>query len=279
MADGSSSKVASRSRPKVAHVGKGALQVLHNLRGLGSFFLITLGVLFFRFRHGRRVIFPRILQSLHLGGIRMMPMVGFLAVACGIVVVGQTVALLSRVGATQFLGATMVTVVVREMGPLVTAMAVLARVGTGNVVELGAQRVLGEVEALEALGVDPIHYLVVPRVMGLAISTLTLTVYFTLMTLVIGFLAAFIQDVPLLPGEYLRQIAGALHAADFLLLTFKGLAFGVIIAITTSYHGLARPLRLGDLGSATTAAILNAVFLCVLLDAGFIVMYLLTSVS
>ena len=64
----------------------------------------------------------------------------------------------------------MVAVVVRELGPLLTAMLVLAWSGTRNVIELGTARALGEVEALEALRIDPIHYLVVPRVIGMALA-------------------------------------------------------------------------------------------------------------
>ena len=99
-----------------------------------------------------------------------MPVVFFLAFALGFVVIGQTVALLSRLGAEDMAGTIMVTVIVRELGPLVTALLVLARIGTATVIELGTARALGEVEALEALGIDPIHYLVMPRVLGLAIS-------------------------------------------------------------------------------------------------------------
>src|SRR5207249_9259941 len=97
-----------------------------------------------------------------------------------------------------YLGTIMVIVVVRELGPLLTALLVLARVGTANVVELGTARATGEVEALEALGIDPVHYLVVPRVVGMAVGLFALTVYLILGALVSGYLWAFIQDVPLL---------------------------------------------------------------------------------
>ena len=91
--------------------------------------------------------------------------------ALGLVIVGQTVSLLSRVGAQQYIGTVMVTVIVRELGPLLAALIVLARAGTPNVVELGMMRALGEVEALESLGIDPIHYLVMPRVLAMIPSS------------------------------------------------------------------------------------------------------------
>jgi phospholipid/cholesterol/gamma-HCH transport system permease protein len=179
------------------------------------------------------------------------------------------------VGATNWAGTVMVTVVVRELGPLVTALLVLARIGTAIVIELGTARALGEVEALEALGIDPIHYLVMPRVIALAISISALTVYLILIALVSGYVVAFLQDVPLRPGDYFSQLASALRWEDFALLALKTCTFGVVIGITTCYEGLAHQLRLDDVANATTAAVVNSVIICVLLDGLFIVVYLL----
>ena len=137
------------------------------------------------------------------------------------------------------------------------------------------QRASREVEALEALGIDPVHYLVVPRVIGLALGTFALTVYLILGALVSGYLWAYIQDVPILPGEYFRQLTGALRGLDFVLLALKTSAFGFIIAIVTCYHGLAQPLRLEEVSRATVHAVAQAVIAFVVLDALFILAYLL----
>jgi phospholipid/cholesterol/gamma-HCH transport system permease protein len=168
----------------------------------------------------------------------------------------------------------MVVVVVRELGPLLGALLVLARIGTANVVELGTARAMGEVEALEALGIDPIHYLVVPRVVGMALGIFSLTVYLILGALISGYIWAFIQDVPLRPVDYFRQLAGSLRGLDFALLALKTLAFGFIIAIVTCYHGLAQPLRLEEVSFATVRAVAQSVIACVVIDALFIVIYL-----
>ena len=189
---------------------------------------------------------------------------------------GQTVSALARVGQIDFLGSTMVIVIVRELGPLLTAMLVLARVGTANVIELGTARALGEVEALEALGIDPVHYLILPRIMGMALGIFSLTIYLILGALGSGYLFAFLQDVPLTPGDYLKQIASALNWLDFALLALKTVAFGFFIAIVTCYHGLAQPLRLEDVSRVAVKAVTQGVVACVLIDAIFIVFYLLT---
>ena len=202
-------------------------------------------------------------------------MVSFLAAALGLVIIGQTVLLLARVGVEQLLGTIMVTVVVRELGPIVAALLVMARTGTAMVIELGTTRALGEVEALEALGIDPIHYLVVPRVLGTAFAIFSLTVYLILGALFSGYIFAFFQDANLSPGEYCRLIAAALNWSDFILLALKTFSFGVIIAIVTCYHGLAQPLRLEEVSNATVRAVAQCVIGCVLLDALFIIVYLL----
>jgi len=263
-------------RSLTGYLGRGLFRFLLTMQGLGAFALITLGVMVARFGAARQVIRPLIFKEAARAGLRLLPMFLFMSAALGLVVIGQTVSWLTRVGAINFLGTIMVVVVVRELGPLVAALLVLARIGTANVIELGTARAMGEVEALEALGIDPVHYLVVPRVMGMALGVFALTVYLILGALFSGYLWAFVQDVPLRPGDYFRQLATALSGLDFALLAVKTLSFGFIIALVTCYHGLAQPLRLEEISRATVAAVAQSVIACVLIDALFIIIYLAT---
>jgi phospholipid/cholesterol/gamma-HCH transport system permease protein len=259
------------------YIGRKLFRFLLTIQGIGAFALITLGVLLTKFRVARRVVHPRIFHEISRAGLRLLPMFLFLALAIGFLVIGQSVAALQKFGAMSYFGKIMVIVVVRELGPLIAALMVLARIGTANVVELGTSRAMGEVEALEALGIDPVHYLVVPRVLGMAIGVFALTVYLILGVLASGYLWAFIQDVPLRPGDYFQQLAGALSGLDFALLALKTFLFGFIISIVTCYHGLAQPLRLEEVSYATVRAVAQSVIACVLLDALFIVIYLASS--
>lgn len=255
-------------------LGRKILRLLLTIQGLGAFALITLGVLVAKFRVAPQVIRPLMCEEISRAGVRLLPMFLFLALALGFLVIGQSVAVLARVGAIHYLGTIMVVVVVRELGPLLAALLVLARIGTANVVELGTARALGEVEALEALAIDPIHYLVVPRVVGMAAGIFALTVYLIIGALASGYLWAFLQDVPLTPGDYFRELAQALTGLDFVMLALKTSLFGFILAIVTCYHGLAQPLRLEEVSSATVRAVAQSVIACVLLDAVFILIYL-----
>jgi phospholipid/cholesterol/gamma-HCH transport system permease protein len=256
------------------YTGRKLIGLIEDIRGMASLLLITMVVVATKFNTARAVIHPLVRKQMTRAGLRLLPMMAFLAFALGMVVIGQTVLILNRLGTQSYVGTVMVTVVVRELGPVLAALLVLARVGTANVIELGTARAMGEVEALEALGIDPIHYLVVPRVIGIALSIFALTIYLILFALLSGYLFAFMEGVPLLPGEYFQQLAGALLWQDFVLLALKTICFGTLIATVTCFEGLAQPLRLEGVSRATTSAVAKCIVGVVLFDALFIIVYL-----
>ena len=251
-------------------LGRAVLRVVRAAQAPIAFTLISLSVAFLKPGAAARVIRPLVRSQIYRAGWRLLPMTSFFALALGLVIIGETLALLTRVGIQDYAGVVMVSIVVRELGPLAVALLVLARVGTAYVIELGTARASGEVEALEAQGIDPIHYLVVPRVVGLALAVFSLTVYFILAALASGYGFAFLQDVPLLPAEYFRQLVRALTAADFVMLGLKTLGFGGVIAMFACFEGLARPIRLEDVSGATTRAVVQSLVGCALLDAVFV---------
>ncbi|HXA44761.1 MAG TPA: ABC transporter permease [Candidatus Angelobacter sp.] len=256
-------------------LGRKMFLFLLTVQGLGAFALITLGVILRKYRVASNVVHPRIRQEIGRSGVALLPMFLFVALALGFLIVGQTVSALAKVGASEYLGSTMVIVVVRELGPLLAAMLVLARVGTANVIELGTARALGEVEALESMGIDPVHYLIMPRVIGMALGIFSLTIYLIIGALGSGYLFAFLQGAPMTPGDYFHQITEALDWLDFALLALKTLAFGFFIAVVTCYHGLAQPLRLEDVSRVAVRAVSQGVIVCVVIDAFFILLYVL----
>ena len=264
----------SATRTYAELLGARIVDTIEVLRELGAFAVITLGVTLTKFNVAKRVVHPLIFAQIWNAGVRLLLMVGFIGAAFGFLIVGQTVGLLTRVGAEGYIGTVMVTVIVRELGPLLTALIVLARAGTANVVELGTMRALGEVEALESLGVDPIHYLVMPRVIGLATSVFCLTTYLVLIAIAGGYVFAFLQNVPLTLTDYLAQLNNALRWEDFALFALKTVLFGSIIAVVSCYHGLARPLRVEEISQVTARAVVESVTGCVLLDALFLLGYL-----
>jgi phospholipid/cholesterol/gamma-HCH transport system permease protein len=255
-------------------VGRGVFGFFTAGRRLVAFTLITLGVLATKWRVASEVAFPSMRLELAGAGLRLLPMFLFMAAALGLAVIGQAVSWMGRLGANSYLGTILVIVVVRELGPLLTALLVLSRAGARNAIDLSTMRALGEVEALEALGIDPIHYLVVPRVVGMALGVFALTIFFIFGVLGFGYLFAFLDGIPLRPGEFATQIADAMSGLDFVILTSKSVLFGTVIGVITCYQGLAQPLRLEEVSRASVRAMIQCVVACVLLDMIFILIYL-----
>jgi len=208
-------------------------------------------------------------------GIRQLPLVSFVGLALGVLVIGQAVSLLQQVSAQRYIGTLMVMVVLRELGPLLTAFLVAARPGTAVVVELGAIQFADKTAQIDRLGTRSLRELVAPRVKGLALAGFCLTIYLIAVALVCGYVMAFVQGVPLRLPEYAGQLADALNWQDFLLIGLKATLFGVVIAVVSCYHGLERMLRIEELPAAATRAVLEGLGACVLLDAIFLLGYLI----
>ncbi len=255
--------------------GRWLLGALTNTRRITAFSLITLATLVTKFGSASRVIRPLIQQQILRAGVRVLPIVSVLGAALGVVIVGQTVQLLLQVGQIKLMGPLLVNLVVRELAPLSASLMVLARVGTATVVELGTSRALGEVEALEALGVDPIHYLVLPRLVGIATAVVCLTVYMILFAFGFGYLFAFLRGMPMGPAEFFGVVTGSLEWVDFPLLALKTAGFGLMTGIIICYHGLAQPIRIEEVGEATTRTVAHSVVACLAFDALFVPIYML----
>lgn len=213
-------------------------------------------------------------QHILRSGVRQLPMIGVVGLVLGLLVVGQAVSLLREVSAQRYIGTVMVTVVMRELGPLLTAFLIAARVGTTTVVELGALRLGPDRTQLPTLGIRTMREWVAPRLRGLSISVFCLTIYLIFVALASGYLVAFLQNVPLRFHEYCVQLAGAMHWMDFLLVALKAYLFGVVIAVVSCYHGIEQLTKMNEFPAATTRAAVESLGLCLALDAVFLVGYM-----
>ncbi|MEX2154174.1 MAG: ABC transporter permease, partial [Gemmatimonadaceae bacterium] len=129
------------------------------------------------------------------------------------------------------------TIIVRELGPLFAAIIVVARSGTAIASELATSRVMGEVTALEALGVDPVQYMVIPRLAGCAISVALLALYFDAIAILGGMVAtSWLAHLP--PADYLESLRLGMSIWDVALVLLKGALFGVGTAAVCCWAGL-----------------------------------------
>jgi phospholipid/cholesterol/gamma-HCH transport system permease protein len=196
-----------------------------------------------------------IAQQVRFTGVQGLPLVAVIALVVGGSVILQAYAQAVRLGVPNMPARLLVTIVVRELGPLITAMVVLGRSGTAIAAEMASNTMLGETEALEAFGIDPVALFVLPRVIGSALSVLLLTVYFDAVAFGSGILAArALAGVPM--GDSLESLRLVLSLADILLTTGKALIFGAGIALICSYCGLTvRQNQPVDLPRALTRAV------------------------
>src|SRR5688572_22041825 len=174
-----------------------------------------------------RRLFGRVLvMQVRFTAVDAMPIIAGLALLIGALVIAQAHAQAVRFGASEALGRLLATIIVRELGPLFAAIIVVARSGTAIASELATSRVMGEVTALEALGVDPVQYLVIPRLAGCAISVALLAIYFDAIA-IIGGMGATAWLAQLSPTDYLESLRMGMSAWDVGLVILKGALFGL----------------------------------------------------
>ena len=246
--------------------------VLEEIKRVTAFTLITLVTAVQKWSLAPRVIHPLIRDQIYRAGVGLLPLVCVLGFGLGFVIIGQVLVLLTQGGQSPKLFSLIIgPVIIREVAPLAATLVVLMRVGTAMVTELGMARATGEVEALEALGIDPIHLLVVPRVIGLTVSVFALTMYLAVVSLMGGYLMGFVRCSSLTLNDYFGSIVSALTWIDFPLLGHKTLLLGAVNSLVICYQGLAEPLRLEQVGDATARTVAMCLVASLVLDVIFLV--------
>lgn len=186
---------------------------------------------------GRRVAARVLLNQLRFTALEAVGLIFLLSGVLSYLTISTAIAQLDKVGASELIGKLMVVAIVRELGPLITAIAIVGRSGTAITAELATNTVLGEVRALEGMGIDPYHYLVLPRLFGCVVSVCSLMVLFDVVSIFGGYLAAaFIAGMS--GSRYLGIVLANLTTQDVVLTVLKGLLFGLVIGIIPSYEGL-----------------------------------------
>jgi len=201
--------------------------------GFGFFWLIVRES--FRLNSHRGVGWRVVVMQILFTGVDAVGIILLISTSLGAVIIFEGAPLLS-VGQNSLLYTILITVITRELGPLLTAFIVMARSGVAIATELSNMVISQEIEAYMVVGINPISYLVVPRFLGVTVSVAALTVLFS----VFGLAGAWVVDQffqPLPAGEYFTNLISHLSPADLVASLAKGLAFGMVIAAVSSYHG------------------------------------------
>ena len=220
----------------IENLGKSAKDKFAELLYFSAFFK-TVIVEVFLFPHRKQVSFIILLRQILFTGFEALNTIALIGLAIGGTIIVQGMTLLDNFGQTDLVYNILIIIITKELGPLLTAFIIIARSGTSISTELGNMVVNHEVEALTSIGINPIGYLVVPRVLGVVISIFCLSIYFNISGLLGGFLVSTIVH-SLSFVDFFSNLLQKLTLFDIIMSQIKIIIFGFIISIIACFHGL-----------------------------------------
>jgi phospholipid/cholesterol/gamma-HCH transport system permease protein len=227
---------------------------------------------------GRIIVKPKrlrwvsVVSHIERTGLNALPIVGMISFLVGVVLAFQGADQLRRFGAQVFTINMVGISVLREMGILLTAIVVAGRSGSAFTAEIGAMQVNEEVDALRVTGLDPMEVLVVPRVLALMISLPLLTFFADIMGLLGGgLMSVLLLDIGF--GQYWRILNTAVSLNTFLVGIVKAPVFAMLIALVGCFEGLRVSGSAESVGRLTTRAVVEGIFLVIIFDAFFSVLF------
>lgn len=205
-------------------------------------------------------------------GLHALPIVGLLIFLLGVVISYQSVLQLKRYGADIFVVDLIGLSVLRELAPLLTAIIVAGRTGSSFTAEIGTMKITEELDALRTLGVDPMDSLVVPRLGALWVVLPLLTVYADAVG-VLGGLVMTVILTDITPIAFLTRFPEVVTTESFLIGIGKATLFAALIATVGCYQGFRVEGSADSIGRQTTVSVVQAIFLIILSDALFSVVF------
>ncbi|HOK56776.1 MAG TPA: ABC transporter permease [bacterium] len=190
-------------------------------------------------------------------------LVGIISLFTGMVLVMETVHTLKKFGAEMYSGGLVTISMIRELGPVLIALIIAGRIGASIAAEIGVMKITEQIDALEVMAVDPVVYLVTPRVIAGIISLPCLFILSFFISIIGGFfVGVFMVGIP--SGIYLYQSFKYVNIKDFLIGLLKVVVFAVIIVNVSSYEGLNAYGGAEGVGRASTNAVVSSFFLIIL---------------
>lgn len=218
----------------------------------------------------RRLVHGIMLTQVMFTGVQALSLVSAIALLIGASIIIQTNMMMPADG--ELIGRVLVAVVLRELAPLITAIVVAGRSGTAIATELGNMKVNHEVLALSSLGVDPLRYVVLPRMIGCVVSVVALMIYFSIVSLTGAFTIGVVASGSSL-SSFQQGVAGSVMPHDLLLFLAKGLGLGTIVGWLSCHFGLEVKSSPTEVPQQASRAVVMSLLGCVVyntaLTAGF----------
>ncbi len=215
-----------------------------------------------------------IINQVFFTGVEIFPILFVVATLFGTIVIIEVMTMMGKMGFSDVVGNVMVAVIIRELGPILTAFLIAGRSGASLTTYIGSMVIDSEVDALATMGVDPVRYLVMPGLIGGTIATMIMTVMFSASAIGAGYLV--IKAIIALSGNAIHlqltwsylssEILNALSLTDFIYIALKPLVFGCIITTNACYQALNIPRDIRQVPKATGKSVIKSFFYVVCAD-------------
>ena len=205
-------------------------------------------------------------------GAQGLPIVGLISFLVGVIMAYQSAVLLRQFGADIYVADLIGLGVVREMGPMMAAVVLAGRTGAAFAAEIGNMKANEEIDALETLGMNPVQFLVLPRLVALQLMMPLLALYANALGVLGGMLIAWgLLDLP--PVTYWIETKSVLDLSDLASGLIKSVAFGGLIGFAGCLRGMQADRSAAGVGKAATSAVVTAILCIILADAVFAVVF------
>lgn len=254
----------------VGYIGRRAIRSLNHIIDLFAFAYRIFSLVITRPRSGRAIVGRVTVQQLYFTAVQALPVIIPIALIIGTMVIIQ----FAKLSGQYDFGRISVLLIVRELGPVITALLVILRSATAVTIEISYMRVLNELDAIEMAGMDPIRIVCLPRLVGITSAMLCLFIIFDLVSIMGGY--AIVWMVTYIPmGNYLYQIAKAITPSDILVGATKAIMFGFAITVTSLYRGFEMKRQITDVPVATSQAAIECFFYCLVINVFISVIFYL----
>jgi phospholipid/cholesterol/gamma-HCH transport system permease protein len=255
----------------VEQVGRAGTQIYADLRELVAFLGEAVAALAYAVRHPRVLRWRDIFHVAEEAGVNALPIVALVSFLLGVILAFQSAVAMKQFGAEIFVANLLALSILRELGPLMTAILLAGRSGAAFAAEIGTMKVNQEIDALTTMGLDPVKFLVVTRVLAATAMILPLTVLANLIALVGGALVMLTFEIPI--ATYYKQAVSFATLADLFGGLAKAVVFGVLIAGIGCLRGLQTGTGASAVGIAATSAVVSGIVLIVFVDGIFAVVF------
>ncbi|MGH9867447.1 MAG: MlaE family ABC transporter permease [Candidatus Polarisedimenticolia bacterium] len=211
---------------------------------------------------GGRLRLPMIVRQILRAGYESLPLVMLISVLLGMIVAFQSAYQLTKLGALNLVANLVAVSVTRELAPLMTAIIISGRYGSAVSAELGMMKVSQEVDALTVMGIDPVSFLVIPRLVAFSVALPCLTIFADVAG-ILGGLTVSVLGLGIGSNAYLSHTLDALQGKDVVVGLVKAFVFAWIIGLVACQVGLATRGGPEEVGRATTTAVVRSIVLVI----------------